>query len=162
MGTSPLGNTGLALLFHDGPEKPLIFEAFESIPYLLNTVKTQSFAQMVKSVPAEVAQVTNIRGRFATMSTSEITPRFVNAVEEEVNVRTASPSHFCHLQAVIYQLTLWRRHLARLWPCTQPQASTMTLNLSVPTANLLLKAPTPITTHLYRQVFLSIRSLSRH
>ncbi|KAK0649838.1 hypothetical protein B0T16DRAFT_410762 [Cercophora newfieldiana] len=83
IGGSPTGNTALALFFHDGPEKPSSFAPFEGIPHLLNTVKSQSFLKFVQSVPSELAQVANVRGAFATMSTSDITAKFAYAIKAE-------------------------------------------------------------------------------
>ena len=85
-GGSPLGNTALLLFFHDAASKPASLSPFEAVPHLVNTVKTQSFLNFVKGIPAEVAQVTNPRGAFATLSTSEITLGFVGAVGMECEV----------------------------------------------------------------------------
>lgn len=86
VGGSPTGNTALALFFHDGPNKPQAFKAFESIPFLLTTVKSQTFLEFVQSVPSELAQVANVRGAFATISTSAITSRFAFAIKDECDV----------------------------------------------------------------------------
>jgi len=97
-GGSPLGNTALLLFFHDAADKPDSLAPFEAVPHLLSTVRTQSFLKFVKGIPAEVAQVANPRGAFATVSTSEITEGFVRAVGEECEV--------CILQKYLYR-TLW-------------------------------------------------------
>ncbi|KAK5653719.1 hypothetical protein OQA88_8750 [Cercophora sp. LCS_1] len=83
IGASPIGNTALALFFHDGPERPASLEPFERIPFLFKAVKQQSFLKFVSSIPSELAQAGNIRGAFATMSTSALTPRFLDAIKKE-------------------------------------------------------------------------------
>ncbi|KAK1752816.1 hypothetical protein QBC47DRAFT_63097 [Echria macrotheca] len=83
IGGSPTGPTAIALLFHDGPTKPTSLRAFEAIPHLVDTVETQSFLQFVEGIPSELAQVANRRGAFATFSTSNLTPRFLYAIQAE-------------------------------------------------------------------------------
>jgi len=79
----------LALFFHDSPEKPASFAAFEAIPHLVNTLKSQSFLSFVKGIPSDLAVLANIRGAFATISTSEITSRFTSVIKEECEVSDA-------------------------------------------------------------------------
>jgi hypothetical protein len=95
MNSSPQGSTGIVLLVHDGPERPAVFEAFEQVPYLFNTVKAQSFVDMVKGFPSEDASIQNIRGAFATISTSELSPRFVEAINQECAVRSRYRHRIC-------------------------------------------------------------------
>ncbi|KAK0612259.1 hypothetical protein B0T14DRAFT_531861 [Immersiella caudata] len=83
IGGSPSGNTALALFFHDGPDQPQSLKTFENIPHLVSTLKSQSFLSLVESIPSELAQVANVRGAFATFSTSDITANFVFAIKEE-------------------------------------------------------------------------------
>jgi hypothetical protein len=86
IGGSPTGNTALALFFHDGPEQPKSLQAFKDIPHLVNTLKSRSFLSLVESIPSALAQVANVRGAFATFSTSDITTKFVFAIKEECDV----------------------------------------------------------------------------
>lgn len=79
-----LGTSALVLFFHDGPEKPEIFDMFDGIPTLLDNVGTKSFMGLINSFPAYLVQ--NARGTFATVSTSELTARFLEAVEQEAKV----------------------------------------------------------------------------
>ncbi|KAK4446231.1 hypothetical protein QBC34DRAFT_331723 [Podospora aff. communis PSN243] len=83
IGGSPAGNTALALFFHDGPEQPPSFRAFEKIPHLVSNMKSRSFLNLVQSIPSELAMAANIRGAFATFSTSDLTSRFLFAIKEE-------------------------------------------------------------------------------
>ncbi|KXX82951.1 Bifunctional solanapyrone synthase [Madurella mycetomatis] len=79
----PLGTSALALFFYDGPEKPPSFDLFDGIPHLLNNVGTKTFSSLIASFPAYL--VLNARGTFATVSTSELSERFLEAVKHEAN-----------------------------------------------------------------------------
>lgn len=77
----------MALLFFDGPEKPPIFDLFDGLPTTLDNVGTKSFPSFIRSFPSYLAL--NARGTFATISTSEISERFLDAVKQEADVRYA-------------------------------------------------------------------------
>ncbi|KAK4208241.1 hypothetical protein QBC37DRAFT_80310 [Rhypophila decipiens] len=83
---SPLGTgaTALLLFFYDGPNKPDSFKLFDDITPLVSTVKQQTFVQFLNGIPSRLGQVRNPRGAFITMSTSEISQRFVDVVNAEV------------------------------------------------------------------------------
>jgi hypothetical protein len=85
---SLLGTTALVIFFYDGPTAPASFDVFESIVPLtiLPNVRTQSFSSFVSSIPSKI--VVNPRGTFDTVSTSALTPAFVQAVKEEADVGT--------------------------------------------------------------------------
>ncbi|KAK3339810.1 hypothetical protein B0T25DRAFT_512032 [Lasiosphaeria hispida] len=78
-----LGTEALVMFFHDGPNKPALFKLFDGIPAILNTNRAWKFSKYVKSIPSDLAQLTNIRGAFATFSTSTLTPRFLEAIRNE-------------------------------------------------------------------------------
>lgn len=80
------GSSTLVLFFYDGPDRPASFDAFHSIPYLVNDVKTQSFSDFVSNIPSELAQVANVRGTFDTISTTSLTAGFITAVKNETDV----------------------------------------------------------------------------
>jgi hypothetical protein len=79
---SVLGTTALVLYFYDGPERPAAYEGFKDIEALIDATRTQTFVSFVKSFPSTI--VTNLRGAFATFSTSQITPKFVAAINEDI------------------------------------------------------------------------------
>ncbi|KAK3400816.1 hypothetical protein B0T20DRAFT_390681 [Sordaria brevicollis] len=81
----PLGTTALVLFFHDGPEKPKSFEVFDDIKPLIKAVKSQSFVSFVQTFPAQIRELTNIRGGFITFSTSELSQTFLEAIKMEVD-----------------------------------------------------------------------------
>lgn len=85
-----LGTTAMALFFYDGPDKPEIFDMFDGLPVLLSNVGRKSFRGLVSSFPANL--VLNLRGTFATISTSELSARFLQAVKREADVRCAAPA----------------------------------------------------------------------
>ncbi|KAK0704397.1 hypothetical protein B0H67DRAFT_544760 [Lasiosphaeris hirsuta] len=86
-GTS-LGVQSLVIFFHDGPEKPALFKLFDGIPAILNTNRAWSFSKYAKSIPSDLAQLINIRGAFATFSTSSLTRRFLAAIRNETEFFT--------------------------------------------------------------------------
>jgi len=81
------GSTALVLLFHDAAEKPDAFNLFTNIPYIINTMRAQPFSNFIDSIPSEVVALTNIRGAFATISTSALTMAFLDAIKNETDVR---------------------------------------------------------------------------
>ncbi|EGO57248.1 hypothetical protein NEUTE1DRAFT_109527 [Neurospora tetrasperma FGSC 2508] len=81
----PLGTTAEVLFFHDGPDKPASFELFDNITPLVKTVQSQSFVSFVQSIPAQVPELTNIRGAFITVATSELSQTFLEAVRQETD-----------------------------------------------------------------------------
>ncbi|KAK3484765.1 hypothetical protein B0T13DRAFT_486087 [Neurospora crassa] len=82
----PLGTTAEVLFFHDGPDKPASFELFDNIAPLVKTVSlSQSFVDFVQSIPAQVPELTNIRGAFITFATSELSQTFLEAVKQETD-----------------------------------------------------------------------------
>lgn len=87
---SPTGTTAIGIFFYDGPEKPAGFNVFDDITPLANMVRTQPFASFVQGIPAPISQLRNPRGGFITMSTSEISQKFVEAVKAEVDVSLSS------------------------------------------------------------------------
>ncbi|KAK4235403.1 bifunctional solanapyrone synthase [Achaetomium macrosporum] len=76
-----LGVSSQTLFFYDGPEKPQIFDMFDGLPTTLDNTGQKSFAQLINSFPSYL--VFNIRGTFATFSTSRLTARFLEAVRAE-------------------------------------------------------------------------------
>lgn len=85
MDGSALGVDGMALLFYDGPTKPAIFDLFDGLLTTLDNTGQKSFSDFVGSFPSYL-QV-NVRGTFATFSTSALTARFLDAVRAEAAVR---------------------------------------------------------------------------
>ncbi|KAK4220715.1 bifunctional solanapyrone synthase [Podospora fimiseda] len=79
----PLGTTALVLFFHDGPSKPVVFNAFDGIPYLSSTTGLSSFTTFLTKFPSYI--VRNLRGRFATISTSGLTPGFMAAIKNQTD-----------------------------------------------------------------------------
>ncbi|KAK3313645.1 hypothetical protein B0H66DRAFT_629614 [Apodospora peruviana] len=79
------GTTALALFFYDGPEKPASFKLFDGITPILNSARKQTFSDFVAGIPAPLSQLRNPRGTFITLSTSELTQRFVEAVKAETD-----------------------------------------------------------------------------
>ncbi|KAK3301730.1 uncharacterized protein B0T15DRAFT_423539 [Chaetomium strumarium] len=70
-----------ALFFYDGPEKPAIFDMWDGLLTTLDNTGRKSYAQLISSFPANL--VLNVRGTFATFSTSGLTPGFIEAVRAE-------------------------------------------------------------------------------
>lgn len=83
---SPTGATALVLFFFDGPEKPSSFNLFDPITPLVSTVRPQSFLSFISGIPSSLTEIRNPRGGFITMSTSQISRRFLEAVYTEVQV----------------------------------------------------------------------------
>lgn len=81
---SELGTRALVLFFYDGPDRPESFSHFDDIDSVLDLTKTQTFADFVKGFPSNL--ITNARGTFHTLSTSELTPKFLAAVKNETDV----------------------------------------------------------------------------
>jgi len=88
--SSPSGPTTLVLFFHDGPRKPTVFRHFDGIPSAPGMLRARLFVDFVKFFPAEMVKVSNLRGAFATMSTSKLTARFLEAIRNETAVRSPS------------------------------------------------------------------------
>jgi len=88
---SVTGTSALLLFFHDGPERPALYDLFEDIPVLVKGVKKRSFAQLINSIPAPVSEYRNPRGAFHTISTSSLTQGFLDAVKAEADVRPSPP-----------------------------------------------------------------------
>ncbi|KAK4182739.1 hypothetical protein QBC35DRAFT_546045 [Podospora australis] len=80
---SAVGTTALVLFFYDGPEKPSSFDLFDGIPYLISSTSNKKWTSFLQSFPASLKL--NLRGTFATVSTSELTPRFLEAVKNETD-----------------------------------------------------------------------------
>ncbi|EKG19765.1 hypothetical protein MPH_02911 [Macrophomina phaseolina MS6] len=78
------GVTALVLFFYDGPDRPESFAPFDDLLITISTVKSQTFSDFVKGIPSELA--INARGAFHTMSTSSLTPKFLDAVKNETEV----------------------------------------------------------------------------
>ncbi|KAK4131573.1 FAD-binding domain-containing protein [Trichocladium antarcticum] len=76
-----LGTKAMVLFFHDGPQKPQSFDMFDGIPTILDNVGRKSFRGLINSFPSYLVQ--NVRGAFATVSTSELSGRFLEAVQKE-------------------------------------------------------------------------------
>lgn len=87
---SPLGTSTLVIFFYDGPTQPASFDGFESIIPLtiLQNVGTQSFSSFISSIPSTLA--VNPQGTFDTLSTSALTPGFIQAVKQEADVRKSA------------------------------------------------------------------------
>jgi hypothetical protein len=73
-----------ALFFYDGPEKPAVFDMWDGLLATLDNTGPKSYAQLINSFPANL--VLNVRGTFATFSTSGLTPGFIEAVRAEAEV----------------------------------------------------------------------------
>lgn len=79
-----LGTTALVLMFYDGPEKPPIFDLFDGIPFLVSgTLPNRKWTNFIASFPAELKL--NLRGTFASVSTSTLTTRFLDAIKNETD-----------------------------------------------------------------------------
>ncbi|OAQ62766.1 FAD binding domain-containing protein [Pochonia chlamydosporia 170] len=68
------------LSFYDGPGRPTVFDPFNNISALNSTLKDQTFASFVSSIPTGGS---GKRGAFATLSTSGYTQKFLTAVANE-------------------------------------------------------------------------------
>jgi len=94
--SSPIGgSSALVLFFHDAGKKPQSFDRFTRIPHLVNTMRAQRFFELVDSIPSEIVALVNFRGAFATMSTSALTPTFLDAVKNETDVCASLAYGFC-------------------------------------------------------------------
>ncbi|KAM7192112.1 hypothetical protein V8F33_008537 [Rhypophila sp. PSN 637] len=82
-GSALTGASALALFFFDGPNKPDSFKLFDDAKPLVSTVKKQTFVQFISGIPSSLGEIRNPRGAFITMSTSEISQRFVEVVHAE-------------------------------------------------------------------------------
>ena len=86
MEASATGNSVFLLQFYDGPEKPAAFDIFDelvdAIP-VLKTTRSQSFKSFINGFPSPLKQLTNWRGAFITISTSQLTPNFLEAIRVE-------------------------------------------------------------------------------
>ncbi|KAK3334087.1 hypothetical protein B0T19DRAFT_449329 [Cercophora scortea] len=82
---SATGTSSIVLFFYDGPTKPAIFSLFDDIVPLVWTVQSQSFNSFIQSIPAELSTLRNIRGRFATFSTTGLTETFLQAIQAEAD-----------------------------------------------------------------------------
>ncbi|SPQ26230.1 7c09011b-95e8-4631-80b9-58097e272ecf [Thermothielavioides terrestris] len=76
-----LGAGAMGLFFYDGPEKPAIFDLFDGLATILDNTGQKSFPDLVASFPSYL--VANVRGTFATFSTSGVAARFLDAVRAE-------------------------------------------------------------------------------
>ncbi|KAL1614040.1 hypothetical protein SLS56_012195 [Neofusicoccum ribis] len=77
------GTTALVIFFYDGPEEPASFSTFDNLTATLNTVKSQTFSEFVQGFPSNI--IVNARGTFHTLSTSKLTPAFLEAVKNETD-----------------------------------------------------------------------------
>ncbi|KAL1642408.1 hypothetical protein SLS58_005482 [Diplodia intermedia] len=80
---STWGTTTMVLFFYDGPERPKAFAPFDNIASTISHTKAQSFVDFVKGFPANY--LPQARGTFHTLSTSKLTPGFLNAVRNETD-----------------------------------------------------------------------------
>lgn len=80
----PLGTTAMVLFFYDGPSKPDVFNLFNGIIHLTSNTGTSSFTSYIPKFPAYI--VTNLRGRFATISTSAFTSGYLAAIKNQTDV----------------------------------------------------------------------------
>lgn len=87
---SAVGTTAIVLFFYDGPEEPASFAPFDKIIPAVDAVKSQDFSSFISSIPSQLAEAANFRGRFDTLSTAKLTPDFVKAVENETSVSPAN------------------------------------------------------------------------
>ncbi|KAK4164091.1 bifunctional solanapyrone synthase [Cladorrhinum sp. PSN259] len=79
----PLGTTAMVLFFHDGPTKPAVFDTFDGILHLSSSTGPSSFTTYITKFPSYI--VRNLRGRFATLSTSALTPGFMAAIKNQTD-----------------------------------------------------------------------------
>ncbi len=87
LGGDAIGVSAMLLLFYDGPVKPAIFSLFDGLLTILDNTGTKSFKNLVSSFPSEL--VLNLRGTFATFSTTAVAPVFLEAIRAEAAVRRA-------------------------------------------------------------------------
>lgn len=87
-----VGTIAIVNFFYDGPVKSPSFDVFDGIPTLYSTVQTQNFSSFVGGIPD--APVPNLRGAFASFSTSELTPDFLAAIRNEFNVRPVPSTYY--------------------------------------------------------------------
>ncbi|EKG19594.1 FAD linked oxidase [Macrophomina phaseolina MS6] len=80
---SASGTTALVIFFYDGPGRPECFAPFDGLTSTISTVKTQTFSDFVQGLPSNL--ITNARGTFHSLSTSKLTPTFVEAVRKEAD-----------------------------------------------------------------------------
>jgi NAD+--asparagine ADP-ribosyltransferase len=79
-------------LFYDGLTKPPSFHVFDNITSAFSTVtNNQSFATFIKNIPG--VPVTDLRGAFASFSTSALPQSFLTAVKSEFEVSTLYHVH---------------------------------------------------------------------
>ena len=78
------------LFFYDGPTEPVSFAPFDKIIPVVDAVKSQDFSSFISSVPSQLAEAANFRGRFDTLTTKKLTSNFVKAVENETSVSLTS------------------------------------------------------------------------
>ncbi|KAK4151561.1 bifunctional solanapyrone synthase [Chaetomidium leptoderma] len=78
---SGLGVGAMALFFHDGPEKPEIFDMFDGLLTTIDNTGSKSYKQLINSFPAQL--VLNARGTFHSFSTTKLTGRYIEAVRAE-------------------------------------------------------------------------------
>lgn len=98
LGGSALGPYALVLFFYDGPEKPPSFDLFDGLPtdptratlltVSADNVGQKNFVGFINSIPSYLAK--NVRGAFATLSTSALPSRFLEAIKEQAEVWTDS------------------------------------------------------------------------
>lgn len=77
----------MLLLSYDGPEKPAIFNLFDGLLTILDNTGQKTFKELINSFPSYLA--VNVRGRFATFSTTKLTARFLEALRADAAVRQA-------------------------------------------------------------------------
>ncbi|KAK7720388.1 hypothetical protein SLS57_005477 [Botryosphaeria dothidea] len=77
------GTNALVIFFYDGPTRPESFSYFDGLKATISTVKSQTFSDFVAGFPSNI--ITNARGTFHTLSTSKLTPTFVEAVRKEAD-----------------------------------------------------------------------------
>ncbi|OIW31661.1 FAD-binding domain-containing protein [Coniochaeta ligniaria NRRL 30616] len=86
-----IGTLATVNLFYDGPTEPSSFDVFDGIKSALSTVtNNQSFATFIKSIPG--VPVTDLRGAFASFSTSALPQSFLAAVKSEFEALSANMS----------------------------------------------------------------------
>lgn len=84
---SSTGNNLLVLYFYDGPKKPAVFDSFFQNKAEFSDVKQQSFSSFVSAIPSTIVEATNVRGRFSSLNTKNLTPKFLAAVQNQSAVR---------------------------------------------------------------------------
>jgi hypothetical protein len=73
--------TAILLSFYDGPGRPAAFDPYNNFTALLDTLAVQTFASFSQAADSSVES--GNRGAFASFSTSDLTPKYLQAIANE-------------------------------------------------------------------------------